>query len=313
MIVTYNSADSVKNLVDSLSRQSLKPTSIIVVDNASEDDTVSILRDHSAFPHTLSVHRLLSNTGGAGGFRAGMDIAVDGNPDYIVTFDDDVSILDSNYLESLVTFLESKKLDIASSLVVDVNDHRYTSFYYKLQGKKTNDVSVISNSSEMLEDVKFFNGAIFKANALQYLKGPRPEFFIRGDEQEFRLRVLNSKYKVGVATNAIIYHPSVANEQVIFKGHNLTMIDHLGKQYFAIRNQFYLYSRAYKHSHSTVKIIRILVKSFYRYCSYYLNKKDYIGLYIWLRAFMDGVSGNFNSAYSQKIKVKYFNETNLRT
>lgn len=306
IVVTHNSSDSIEQLVDNLLNQSVRPTSIIVVDSVSKDDTVAILKNHREFSRVLSIHSLSSNTGGAGGFRTGIDLAVDRDPDYIVTFDDDVSITDRSYLEKLVLFIESKQLDIASSLVVDAGDHRHTSFYYKLQGGKTNEVAVISKSSETITDVKFFNGAIFKAQALRALKGPRPEFFIRGDEQEFRLRVLKSSYKVGVAKEAVIYHPSVAQEQVVFKGHHLTIIDHLGKQYFSMRNQIYLYSRSYGHSHSHVKMIRILFKSFYRYSSYYLSKKDYIGFYIWLRAFTDGVSGSLDSTYSRKIKEKYF-------
>lgn len=306
VVVTHNSSNSIKQLVDSLLNQSLQPTSIIVVDNASKDDTVAILKNHSELSHVLNIYSLPFNTGGAGGFRTGIDLAVDRNPDYVITFDDDVSVIDTSYLEKLVSFIESKQLDIVSSLVVDADDHRYTSFCYRLPSGRSNDVQEILKISEPINDVKFFNGAIFSINSLRKLKGPRPEFFIRGDEQEFRMRVLKSQYKVGVAKEAIIYHPSAVQDYVVFRGHKLTIIDHLGKQYFSIRNQFYLYSRAYGHSHSPIKIIRILFKSLYRYCAYYLNKRDYIGLYIWLRAFTDGVLGHLDSAYSQRIKTKYF-------
>lgn len=306
VVVTHNSEDTINKLVDSLAKQSLEPRSIIVVDNASTDNTVEKIKSHNSFPHLLNVYSSPSNTGGAGGFRKGMELAISKDPDYVVTFDDDVTILDTGYLESLVTFVKSNGLEVASSLVVDSDNHKLTSFSYKLGSRRTNDIDVITSTSDPINDVKFFNGSIFKADVLRELKGPRPEFFIRGDEQEFRLRVLRLKYKIGVCKQAVIYHPSSTQEYVMYRGHNLTMVDHIGKQYFSIRNQFYLYSRSQGHHHDTVKMLRILFKSLYRYCRYYISNRDYRGLYIWLRAFTDGVMGELNSTFSKKIKQQYF-------
>lgn len=304
--MSHNSANTIKQLVDSLLVQSLKPTIIIVVDNASSDDTVYILQKHSAYSNTLQVESLSFNIGGAGGFRRGLELAINTASDYIVTFDDDVRITDSEYIKKLVSFVKNEKLDVASSLVVDIDNHKQSSFYYKLPSGSTNNVELISQSKSLINDVKFFNGAILTIYALNELKGPRPEFFIRGDEQEFRLRVLSSNYKVGVAKDAIIYHPSTHQESVKFKGNNLIIIKHLGKQYFSTRNRVYLYSRFYGHQHSPLKMFRMLTKSLYVYCNYYISHKDYIGLYIWLRAFIDGVSGRLNSTFSNTIKHKYF-------
>ena len=306
VIVTHNSANTIRQLVDSLLMQTLKPTKIIIVDNASSDDTVYILQKHSAYSNTLQVESLSFNIGGAGGFRKGLDLAINTASDYIVTFDDDVRITDSEYIKKLVSFVKNEKLDVASSLVVDIDNHKQSSFYYKLPSGSTNNVELILQSKSLINDVKFFNGAIFAIQALNELKGPRPEFFIRGDEQEFRLRVLSYNYKVGIAVDAIIYHPSATQESVLFNGRKLTIIDHVGKQYFSTRNRFYLYSRFYGHQHSPLKMFRMLTKSLYVYCNYYISHKDYIGLYIWLRAFIDGVSGRLNSTFSNTIKHKYF-------
>ena len=307
VIVTHNSANTIRQLVDSLLMQTLKPTKIIIVDNASSDDTVYILQKHSAYSNTLQVESLPFNIGGAGGFRRGLELAINTASDYIVTFDDDVRITDSEYIKKLVSFVKNEKLDVASSLVVDIDNHKQSSFYYKLPSGSTNNVELILQSKSLINDVKFFNGAIFAIQALNELKGPRPEFFIRGDEQEFRLRVLSYNYKVGIAVDAIIYHPSATQESVLFNGCKLTIIDHVGKQYFSTRNRFYLYSRFYGHQHSPLKMFRMLTKSLYVYCNYYISHKDYIGLYIWLRAFIDGVSGRLNSDYSHEIRQKYFN------
>lgn len=306
VVVTHNSADIVVSLIDSLLNQSLQPKCIIIVDNASKDNTVSIINNHIHYPDILFVRCLEINTGGAGGFKEGLDLARKMKADYVVTFDDDVKILDQSYLQKLVKFVNEENLDIASSLVIDDSDYSHTAYNYKIDSGRTNKVDEIINNKAPLDRIKFFNGCIFRPHALSKLRGPRPEFFIRGDEQEFKLRVLSMGFKVGISKAARIYHPSSINEEVEFRGHKLSIIDDLGKQYFSTRNRIYLYSKRYGHNHSVVKTIRITFKMFYRYIRFYVSRKDYLGLYVWLRAFIDGLSGNLTSAFSKEIKQKYF-------
>ncbi len=89
VVVTYNRLDQLKvtlpRLLDSTSDEL---QAVVVVDNASTDDTESWLATQS--DPRLLVHRCAVNGGGAGGFEAGIGLARDRfDPDWYVVMDDD--------------------------------------------------------------------------------------------------------------------------------------------------------------------------------------------------------------------------------
>ena len=91
VVVTYNRADLLGRTLDGLAAQTHEPDAVIVVDNASTDHTREVLDAHPGVKglHLQRIH-LDENTGGAGGFRAGVESAYDQGFDRIWLMDDDV-------------------------------------------------------------------------------------------------------------------------------------------------------------------------------------------------------------------------------
>jgi GT2 family glycosyltransferase len=86
VVVTWNRRDLLVESLAALAAQTHAPLEVVVVDNASTDGTAEILaRDH-AHLHTVS---LTANTGGAGGFAAGIERALTLGPDLVWLLDDD--------------------------------------------------------------------------------------------------------------------------------------------------------------------------------------------------------------------------------
>ena len=102
VIVTYNNADMLLDLLGDLCSQSRPVDEIVVVDNASSDGT-----DHEVMANYPSVKyvRLSENTGSAGGYYEGIRTA-SATADLIWTLDDDVR-LEKRTLEFLVQGLET--------------------------------------------------------------------------------------------------------------------------------------------------------------------------------------------------------------
>ena len=75
-------------MLDGLAGQTHEPDAVIVVDNASEDHTREVLEAHRGC--RLQRIHLDTNTGGAGGFRAGCEAAYEQGFDRIWLMDDDV-------------------------------------------------------------------------------------------------------------------------------------------------------------------------------------------------------------------------------
>src|ERR1051326_214995 len=86
MVVTYNRRDLLLESLAAVLAQTRAPGKVIVVDNASEDGTAAAVRDQ--FP-AVYLAELRRNSGGAGGFAAGMTLALADGADLIWLMDDD--------------------------------------------------------------------------------------------------------------------------------------------------------------------------------------------------------------------------------
>src|SRR5690606_18523667 len=82
-----NRADLLREALDALAAQTRPPDAVIVIDNASTDDSAAVAAQHPVVTRLVSLER---NTGGAGGFAAGLAVALD-DPglDFVWLMDDD--------------------------------------------------------------------------------------------------------------------------------------------------------------------------------------------------------------------------------
>ena len=85
VVVTYNRAALLVECLDAIAAQTHRPGRVIVVDNASTDDTATVLSQR----RDVDTVRLALNTGGAGGFAAGIQAALAGGCDAVWLLDDD--------------------------------------------------------------------------------------------------------------------------------------------------------------------------------------------------------------------------------
>ena len=96
-IVTYNRSTLLTRLLDSITAMDPKPGRVVVVDNASSDDTTEVVdsyRDRLGEGGTELVYRRLdTNTGGSGGFSEGMRVAYELGSEWIWLMDDDVEVI----------------------------------------------------------------------------------------------------------------------------------------------------------------------------------------------------------------------------
>jgi len=94
-IVTFNRSTYLRELLESAAAMDTAPWRVLVIDNASTDDTQQVIEAATASfaPGVLVNHRMDTNTGGAGGFSEGTRLALELGADWVWLMDDDVEIL----------------------------------------------------------------------------------------------------------------------------------------------------------------------------------------------------------------------------
>ena len=93
-IVTYNRSGLLTKLLESITAMEPKPGHVVIVDNASTDDTTAVVESfRDRLGAELVYRRLDENTGGSGGFSEGMRVAYELGSTWIWLMDDDVEVL----------------------------------------------------------------------------------------------------------------------------------------------------------------------------------------------------------------------------
>jgi GT2 family glycosyltransferase len=101
IVVTYNRHDLLVECLDRLQRQSRRPGRVLVVDNASTDDTPAMLARRDG----VEVLSLEENLGSAGGFAEGIREAHERGFEWLWLLDDD-TFCDEKCLEALLDGIE---------------------------------------------------------------------------------------------------------------------------------------------------------------------------------------------------------------
>ena len=208
-VVTYNRLTLVRRLVARL-REVSSLDEVVVVDNASTDGTGEWLRQLDD-PAVVAV-TLPDNRGGAGGFHEGLRRAVEEHDADLVWLMDDDGLPDSDCLDLLLAHRGG--LDFWGPVVVDEADPDRLVFPIRLPGgtRVVHDRASVLRASRdgLVRDVVIpFNGVLVTRELAREIGYPREEFFIWGDDHEYRLRAERAGARIATVTDARVHHPSV--------------------------------------------------------------------------------------------------------
>lgn len=94
VVVTFNRSNLLTRLLTSITAMDPKPGRVVIIDNASVDDTTEVVESFREGIGTEIVYRRLeTNTGGSGGFSEGMRTAYELGSEWIWMMDDDVEVI----------------------------------------------------------------------------------------------------------------------------------------------------------------------------------------------------------------------------
>lgn len=203
VVVTYNRKEMLVQCLEAILNQTYEVKRIIIVDNNSTDGTEEYLKERGLLKeHKISFHRLDTNTGGAGGFYAGMKLTRESVPDWVWIMDDDV-IPEKSCLEELIKADEVTKEEVsfyASSIrnkdglamnVPKINRDQFTKYTDWYQYLEFGMVRIVKAT---------FVSLLINGKAIQKCGLPWAPFFIWGDDSEYTQRIIRDfgpAYMVG--------------------------------------------------------------------------------------------------------------------
>ena len=239
VIVTRHRRELLRQSLAAIAAQTRPADAVVVVDNGPDESAEEVVRA-SELPVTYLPSR--RNLGGAGGFALGMLHALALGADWVWCADDDGRPADETVLATLLEAAQRHGLYEVSPLVTDMADPERLAFplrrglRWRRRRSDFADVEVLPNYASL------FNGALFRAEALDVVGVPDYRLFFRGDETEIHRRMLRAGLPFGTATAAAYLHPEGTTEFEPILGGRLSAQYPSSdvKRYFTYRNRGYL-------------------------------------------------------------------------
>ncbi|HEY3528535.1 MAG TPA: glycosyltransferase family 2 protein [Nocardioides sp.] len=212
VVVTFDRLAMIERLLERL-RAIEELAEILVIDNASSDGTGEWLRKVGTTAGGVPVlaRTLPQNSGGAGGFHEGLRWAEERGADLVWLMDDD-GTPEPDCLDRLLA--HDGALDFWGPVVVDEADPERLVFPIRLPGgtrvvHAMDDVRRAADGGLIRDIVIPFNGVLVTRGLVERIGLPRAEFFIWGDDHEYRLRAERAGARIATVVDARVQHPSV--------------------------------------------------------------------------------------------------------
>lgn len=203
VVVTYNREDLLAQCLDGLLAQTRRPDAVVIIDNASTDDSGAVADQH---PLGADVVHLRRNVGGAGGFAAGIARAlIRHDADWIWLMDDD-TVPQPGALEALLDALGASpvRLSVLSSRAVwtDGRDHPMNRSRTRWNAGAREKVDAAAAGGRPIRTASYVS-ALLNGQDVRRLGLPHADYFIWSDDFEHTGRLLRDGRGLHVASSVV--------------------------------------------------------------------------------------------------------------
>ena len=236
VVVTWNRCELLRESLTAVEKQTHQPAEVVVVDNASTDGTDDMLRED--YSHLTRLH-LDKNTGGAGGFAAGIARALTLDPDLIWLLDDDTvpePTSAERLVEAWVDFPGDERPAVLASKVVwtDRRDHPMNTprtklgvFGAELDAAATIGCTPIRSAS--------FVSIMCDAGVVRERGLPIADYFLWNDDFEYSTRLIRGRVGLYCPGSVVVHKTKVFGSSDADPGERF---------FFEVRNKVWMFTRS---------------------------------------------------------------------
>ena len=243
VVVTYNRKSLLQQCLQALIAQTRKPDRIVVVDNASTDGTRELIQERQWLSRAdVELLALKENTGGAGGFAAGIAHAVAGSADWIWIMDDDAE----PHADALAELMKvaTDPANIYGSLATNGPDTSWTTTLVD-HPQRIVDHAVDVPQCARVQSLPFL-GFMIHRDLVGTIGLPDAGFFIAADDIEYCMRAERAGADIFIAGTSRIEHPKSDRYTARVPGRDLICLRLAPwKRYYDTRNRLLIARKYY--------------------------------------------------------------------
>lgn len=244
IIVTYNRKALLMRCLAAVSNQTYKPNRILIIDNASADGTRELLQSEGWLSRPdVELLALGDNTGGAGGFSAGLKHATETGAEWVWMMDDDAE----PHFDALANLLDRRLSPENLYGSVAVAGELLSWPMNPLRGKPEDTIYKVNELPTELE-VQFipFLGILVNAEMVKHIGLPDAGFFLAADDVEYCLRARKIGAKIILVSSSHIAHPASERYRFWLPGRPFYSLKIAPwKRYYDVRNRIFVARRYY--------------------------------------------------------------------
>jgi len=205
IVVAFNRAELLGRALDGLANQLRLPDRVIVVDNGSEDASASVAAAHPVVTEVLPLGR---NTGGAGGFSAGIAVAVDTyRADLVWIMDDDTVPLPDALAELLrarAHYPGEPALLASRADWSDGREHPMNTPRRRVGLGRKAHWHASTVGARQIRSASFVS-VLIDTRAVREVGLPVADYFLWNDDFEYTARILKRKIGLYVPSSRVIH------------------------------------------------------------------------------------------------------------
>lgn len=302
VIVTYNRKELLTKNIDMQIAQSRRVDKLYIIDNHSTDGTKEHIKEkYNEYMGVIEYIYLSENTGGAGGFYYGTQIAYKNGYDYIWLMDDDGRPLNSETLKNLLDnanelYKKNKHLFL-NSLVTENGEKLTFGFSMRMDKERQWDYvkSLLPDTQVIFGHVNPFNGTLLTRELVADIGYPNKDFFIERDEMDYLIRAKDINALIATVITSEYHHLyNSKNTRDIRIGKVVIPVFYsVDKQYYWTRNMTYSYKKKHK--------LRLIVNLFLQaICIAIFQNEKVKRLRDWKKAIIDALCGRMGKRQQLK-------------